>query len=174
MNIGFIGTGAIASAMVKALAGQGHQIWVSQRNEALSKALAEAYPEVQRAENAEIAGECDVVFLCLMAAAAREVLPTLDFKPGQALISVMVDVDLARCNPSRRKAGSIDITIPLPQIETGGCPLPCYPSADLVGQLFGAANPAFAVKDAKALNAHFAASASCPRPWIRWQRARPG
>ena len=159
MKIGFIGTGAIASAMVKALAGQGHELFVSQRSEAVSAALCETYPEVQRACNEEIANSADVVFLCLMASVARAVLPTLDFKPGQALVSVMVDVDLAALSSFAPEAGSIDITIPLPQIETGGCPLPCYPSARLVGRLFGPDNPAFAVKDARALNAHFAASA---------------
>lgn len=159
MKIGFIGTGAIASAMVKALAAQGHEMLVSERSTSTSQALAAAYEEVTRASNEEIAANADVVFLCLMATTAREVLPALTFKPGQALISVMVDVDLEALRGFAPEAASIDITIPLPQIETGGCPLPCYPSADLVGELFGPSNPAFAVKDAKALNAHFAASA---------------
>ena len=159
MKIGFIGTGAIASAMVKALAGQGHEMLVSERSQGASQALASAYADVTRATNEDIAASADVLFLCLMAATAREVLPTLTFRPGQALISVMVDVDLAALQSFAPEASSIDITIPLPQIETGGCPLPCYPNADLVGQIFGPANPAFAVKDARALNAHFAASA---------------
>ena len=71
----------------------------------------------------------------------------------------MVDVDLEALQDFAPDAASIDITIPLPQIASGGCPLPCYPSSATVSELFGAANPAFEVKDATALNAHFAASA---------------
>lgn len=159
MIIGFIGTGAIAAAMVRGLGGQGHDLRVSPRNSALAAQLAGEMEEVSIHENAAMAQDCDVVFLCLMAGVAREVLPTLSFRPGIRLISVMVDVDLATLTSFATEAASIDITIPLPQIATGGCPLPCYPGNETVVAVFGPQNPSFAVKDERALNAHFAASA---------------
>ena len=159
MKIGFMGTGAIAAAMVRGISGQGHEIWVSERNAALSMALAAECGDVTRHSNEDIAANSDVVFLCLMAPVAREVLPNLAFRPGQNLISVMVDVDLESLQSYAPAAASIDITIPLPQIASGGCPLPCYPSNATVDRVFGSANPSFVVKDMRALNAHFAASA---------------
>ena len=159
MKIGFIGTGAIAAAMVRGLSGQGHDLRVSPRNAGLAAQLSEELADVSIHENAAMAQDCDVVFLCLVAGVAREVLPNLDFASGVRLISVMVDVDLATLQSFAPEAASIDITIPLPQIATGGCPLPCYPSNETVDAVFGPQNPSFAVKDERALNAHFAASA---------------
>ncbi len=159
MKVGFIGTGAIASAMVRGLVGQGHEIWVSARGEATSKALAAEFAEVHRASNDRIAEGCEVVVLCLMATVAKQVLPSLSFGPGVRVISVMVDVDLATLRGFAPEAASIDMTIPLPQIASGGCPLPCFPRRETVADLFGPANPSFVVKDMRALNAHFAASA---------------
>lgn len=159
MKIGFIGTGNIAAAMVKGLTGQGHELWVSQRNAKLSQALSATYGDVSRHSNADIAAGCEIIFLCLMAPVARAVLPDINFPPGVRLISVMVDVDLKMLQDFAPGAASIDITIPLPQIAQGGCPLPCYPSDETVSSVFGAQNPSFRVKDMRALNAHFAASA---------------
>ncbi len=159
MKVGFIGTGAIASAMVRGIAGQGHEIWVSARGEAASLALAKEFTEVRRASNDDIAGGCDVVVLCLMASVAKQVLPSLSFGLGVRVISVMVDVDLETLRGFAPQASSIDITIPLPQIASGDCPLPCFPRRETVADLFGPANPSFVVKDMRALSAHFAASA---------------
>ena len=159
MKIGFIGTGSITAAMMRGLSGQGHQIWVSERNEALSKALEADLYEVTRHTNEYIAANADLVFLCLMASVAKETLPNLTFKFRQRIVSVMVDVSLEDLQSYAPEALSIDITIPLPQIVNGGCPLPCYPSTETVRTVFGPRNPSFAVKDMRALNAHFAASA---------------
>lgn len=145
--------------MVTGISGQGHDLWVSKRNARLSKDLADRFPDVTRVENDSLVQSCDVVVLCLMATVARAVLPGLSFRPGVRLISVMVDISIEDLKAYAPAAASWDITIPLPQIAQGGCPLPCYPNKTTVAEIFGARNHAFAVSDAQALNAHFAASA---------------
>lgn len=159
MRIGFIGTGEIASAMVHGLAGQGHQIMVSGRNADVAAGLAAAVPEVSIAENAEVVAGSEVVFLCLMADVARQVLPELVFHRGQAVISVMVDVPLDQLDSLCAPATDIALTIPLGAVATGGSMLPVYPESPALSALFGQSDTVIPVQSEQALNAHFAGSA---------------
>lgn len=157
-KVGFIGTGEIAAAMVRGLTGQGHQMLVSERGASTATELAHL-SDVEIASNQGVLDGADIVILCLLTDVANSVLPTLNFRADQRVVSVMVDVSLDvlihLCNPAQ----NIEITIPLPFVSTGGCPLPVYPKAEVVDGLFGADNPVFAVKSEAGLNAHFAATA---------------
>lgn len=159
-RIGFLGTGEIASAMLRALQGQGHSFLISPRNAAMAAALAEL-PDVRIAPNETVVAQSDVVFLCLMARVADEVLPGLPFRVDQAVISVMVDAPLARLRRLCAPATDIAITIPLPPIVDGGCPLPVYPPSPVLQALFGDRNPVLAQRDEVALQAHLGVSAIC-------------
>lgn len=160
-RVGFIGTGEIASLMVRGLAGQGHEILVSDRNADVAARLARTYPEVRVAPNVQVVEGADIVILCLLAKVADQALAGLPFRAGQSVISVMVDVGLARLQRLCAPATDIAITIPLPPIAVGGCPLPCYPASRALEGLYGAKNMVFAVRDETALNAHFGATALC-------------
>jgi len=160
-RVGFIGTGEIASLMVQGLAGQGHEILVSNRNAEVAARLALTHPEVRVATNAQVVEGADIVILCLLARVADEALTGLPFRAGQSVISVMVDVGLARLQKLCAPATDIAITIPLPPIAVGGCPLPVFPASVALEQLFGARNMVFPVRDEVALNAHFGATAYC-------------
>ncbi|MDW4548922.1 NAD(P)-binding domain-containing protein [Defluviimonas sp. D31] len=160
-RIGFIGTGEIAAAMVRGLAGQGHEILVSERNAEMAARLAVEVAGVSVASNEAVVAGSDTVFLCLLARVAETVLPGLPFREDQAVISVMVDVPLARLKALCAPATEIAITIPLPPIATGGCPLPVYPASPALQALFGSRNMVFPVRDETALNAHFGATALC-------------
>lgn len=161
MRLGFIGTGEITAAMVRGLKGQGHTILVSPRNAAVAATLAAEVPGVAIAPNEDVVANSDVVFLCLLARVAREVLPTLPFRADQSVISVMVDAPLATLRSLCAPATDIAITIPLPPITTGGCPLPVYPASPALDTLFGARNLILPQPSEAALNAHLGASALC-------------
>lgn len=160
-RVGFIGTGEIASLMVQGLAGQGHEIVVSDRNAAVAARLAAAVPGLRVAPNAQVVEGADIVILCLLARVADEALTGLPFRAGQSVISVMVDVGIAKLQKLCAPATDIAITIPLPPIAVGGCPLPVYPASRALEQLYGAKNRVFTVRDEVALNAHFGATALC-------------
>ena len=160
-RVGFIGTGEIASLMVQGLAGQGHEILVSDRNPQVAARLALTYPEVRVAANAQVVEGADIVILCLLAKVADQALAGLPWRAGQSVISVMVDVGLARLQSLCAPATDIAITIPLPPIAVGGCPLPVFPASKALEDLFGAKNRVFEVRDEVALNAHFGATALC-------------
>lgn len=158
-RIGFIGTGEIASAMVRGLAGKGHRICVSERNAETAHALAAEIPEVSIARNQEVLDNSDVVILCLLKSVAGAVLPDLRFRDGHSVISVMVDVTNATLHDWCAPARNICTTIPLPFVAVGGCPLPVYPASEALETLFGADNLILPQTSEDALNAHFAASA---------------
>lgn len=120
MRLGFLGTGEITAAMVRGLQGQGHAILVSPRNAATAARLAAEMPGVTVApDNAAVVEGAEVVFLCLLAHVAEEVLPALPFRAGQSVISVMVDAPLARLRALCAPATDIARCIPLPPIARG-------------------------------------------------------
>lgn len=160
MRVGFIGTGEITAAMVRGLQGQGYTILVSPRNAATAATLAEL-PGVSIAPNEQVVEDSDVVFLCLLARVAEEVLPTLPFRADHTIISVMVDAPLATLRTLCAPATDIAITIPLPPIADGGCPLPVYPASPTLAALFGDRNLILPQPSEQALNAHLGASALC-------------
>lgn len=161
MRLGFLGTGEITTAMVRGLAGQGHSILVSPRNAATAAMLAAEVPEVTIAPNDAVVAQSDVVFLCLLAKVAEGILPNLPFRADQSILSVMVDAPLAKLQALCAPATDIAITIPLPPIATGGCPLPVYPASPILDALFGARNLILPQPSEAALNAHLGASALC-------------
>lgn len=158
-RVGFLGTGEIASAMVQGLAGQGHTILVSERNADIAAGLSDAFDDVSIAANTDVVGDSDIVVACLMAATARVVLPDLPWRSDHAVISVMVDVPCADLATMCAPAIDIALSIPMPFIARGGCPLPVYPDSSAVRTLFGDRNIVLPVVSEAALNAHFVASA---------------
>ena len=97
MRVGFLGTGRIAAALVDALAPAGHQIELTRRGRATSAALAERHPRVAVHDDPQaVVDRSEVVFLCLMAATAWELLPKLQFRPEQEVVNVMCDAPLPR------------------------------------------------------------------------------
>lgn len=159
MKVGFLGTGHLAAPMARALAGKGHSVVVSRRNEAVSAGLARDHGAIGVAENQEVIDRSDVVFLSLRAEVARAVLPNLKFRSGQTVISVMAGVTLAELAEFCAPAVRINLTIPLPFIESGGCPLPVFPASPELEALFGGENQVLTVPSEAALTLFFAATA---------------
>lgn len=159
MNVGFIGTGEIAAAMVHGLEGKGHSIFLSERNRDVAADLSAEVAGVSIHSNQDVLDKSDVVFLCLMADVARDVLPTLTFREDHRIVSAMVDVDLAALGELCAPATEIAITIPMPFIASGGCPLPVFPESAALRELFGEDNNIIPLTEEAAMNPHFAASA---------------
>ena len=77
--------------------------------------------------NEAVVAASDTVFLCLLAGVAAQVLPAQPFRAGQAVVSVMVVKPLARLRTLCAPATDLAITIALPPVSQGGCPLPVFP-----------------------------------------------
>ena len=92
MKIGFIGTGAITTAMVEGLCQADHlpaDIVVSPRNMKKAEKLAARFDNVRIAGNNQVvADECDCVVLAVIPQIAQSVLGELHFRRKQKIISV--------------------------------------------------------------------------------------
>ncbi|GGG70054.1 hypothetical protein GCM10011415_17000 [Salipiger pallidus] len=158
-TIGFIGCGTIASAVVEGLAPDGHRILVTPRSKAHASRLAAAHENVEIAEAAAIVAACDVVFLGLMAEHAPGILGGLPFREGQNVISFMAGAGLGDVAALVAPARAAAVMMPFPGIATGGTPLMMLGDEALVGDLFGAKNTLFPLKDEAELSAYLSAQA---------------
>lgn len=161
MRIGFLGCGKIAEPMVRSLSRRfaDTRIYVSTRSESISGRLTAELDNVRSGGNQWVVEQSEVVVLSMLAGVAREVLAGLEFGAEQKIISVMADISLDEVGQLVAPASEICLTVPLPFIETGGCPLPVFPESREVTRLFGDENPVIVLADEGAMGPHFAATA---------------
>lgn len=159
MRIGVIGCGTIASAAVHGVAGDGHQITVSERSASHALALADAYENVTVADNQGVVDASDVIFLGLMAEVASEVLGKLAFREGQRIVTFMAGATLEQADGLVRPAHAVAIMMPFPGIAYGGTPVMMHGDAELVREIFGVRNSVFALKNADEMAAYLCAQA---------------
>ncbi len=159
MNVGFVGTGRITRRIVRGLDHREHSITVTRRNRSVSNELAAENSAIEIVDSPqEVVDRSGVIFVCLAADTARQVLPGLSFKPDQAVISVMAGVPLDELRSVVAPANEICMTIPMPVIEQGGCPLPVYPASQALATLYGQRNPVIPVASESALEPFWAVS----------------
>ena len=159
MQLGVIGCGTIASAVVRGIAEDRHSITVSRRGSAHANALAEAYENVRIADNQAVVDASDVIFLGLMAELAPDVLGALRFRENQRLVSFMAGATIEQADAMVRPARVVALMMPFPGISTGGTPLLVQGDTELVGQLFGARNSIFPLRDGAEMAAYLCAQA---------------
>ena len=88
----------------------------------------------------EVVDESDVIFLAIMEDITENVLRSISFSKDQTIISFILGVNLQTLQTLCAPARDIAITIPLPMIENGKCPLPVYPANKKLLELFGSDN----------------------------------
>lgn len=159
MIVGFLGTGRIAVPMVKALARNGHQLLVTERNRRVSEDLARAFDSVSVRSNRDVVESSEVVVISLRAAVARQELAALPFRPEHKVISVMAEIGLKEIAGVIGETRELCVTIPMPFIDAGGCPLVVYPESPVLAALFGGENTIIPVPSEAAIRPHFAATA---------------
>jgi pyrroline-5-carboxylate reductase len=93
MKLGFVGTGAMTSAIVTGLGFaslRAESIWLSPRNPVLAEDLARRFENVSVASsNQEVLDKCETVVLAVRPQIARKVLSELRFRPDHHVISIM-------------------------------------------------------------------------------------
>ena len=120
MKLGFIGTGALSSAIVtglKSLPGETTPVVLSPRNEEIAAGLAARFPDVRvAADNQAVLDDCDTVMLAVRPQIAREVLPLLRFRPDHHVVSLIATFS---CNEIAAMVGPVKrVTkaLPMPMI----------------------------------------------------------
>lgn len=159
MRIGVIGTGTIATAVVRGIANDGHTIVVSKRSASKAAELAADFDNVRVADNQDVLDRSEVVFLGLMADQAPDILGALTFRPDQHVISFMAGATLSETAVLVAPANASAIVMPFPGVAQGGSLVMMQGDEALVTEVLGRRNRVFALGTAQEMQAYIAAQA---------------
>jgi pyrroline-5-carboxylate reductase len=163
-DLGILGVGEIAEAVVTGLCAEGDvapSILLSPRGRPRSRALASRYQSVQVAEdNESVVRRSRVVLLSMRPQDADAVLRDVAFSPGQAVVSVIAGVPIARLRELAAPATALARAVPLPAVARRQGLTAIYPPRHEVQALFDRLGGTIAVEDEGALDALSAATAT--------------
>lgn len=132
MNLGFIGTGGITTAIVTGLCTcdtPPESIWVSPRNREKSAALKATYPSVQIGKtNQEVVDQCDMIFLAVLPQQKEEILSVLDFQEEQIIVHLLAGTTVDEVRSLVYPAHDIVRAVPLPCTAIHVGPVAIYPA----------------------------------------------
>jgi len=141
MKLGFIGTGALTSAIVvglKSLDGDPVSVVLSPRNEEIAAKLASRYPNTRvAADNQEVLDDCDTVMLAVRPQDAHQVLPELKFRRDHHLISLIATLSREEIIGLTAPASRVTKALPMPMIAQRLGATIIYPPDQDVAALFG-------------------------------------
>jgi pyrroline-5-carboxylate reductase len=160
VTYGLLGVGEIAAAIVTGLClDDPPTIVLSPRNAARAAALADRHPSVSvAADNQTVIDSCDVLVIALRPEDGRTVLPTLDFRPGQPVISLLAGVSIDELAELVAPATDLARAIPLPPVARRTGVTPVHPATEAATALFDRLGGAAVVEDIRAFEAMSAAS----------------
>ena len=139
MRLGFVGTGAITSAIVTGLntGGGGDTILVSPRNAETAAALAAKFPSVTvAASNQAVLDGSDVVMLAIRPQVGTGVLSELRFRADHDVISLMAITPLEQVRAMVAPARTVTRAIPLPLVADRCGPTPIFPPDQTAASIF--------------------------------------
>jgi pyrroline-5-carboxylate reductase len=163
-HLGIVGVGAIAEAIIVGLC-EGEDaapsIHLSPRSAGRARRLAARYPSVQVADgNQAVVERADVVLLCVRPQDAPAALADLEFRPQQAVISVIAGVPV---DALRRTVGPPEVlvrAIPLPAVARRAGLTAIHPPHEVARAIFDVLGSVIAVDDERALDALSASTAT--------------
>ena len=128
MRLGFIGTGKITSSVITGICTSKisfQKILISRRNKNISRKLKKRFRKVYIAKsNQEIVDKCNWVFLAVTPKVGIKILPKLNFRSNQKIISFISTINIAQLKKIVKKRAKIVRAIPLPPISLGKGPVP--------------------------------------------------
>ena len=149
MRLGFLGTGAITSAIVTGLDSAGgarHSIRLSPRNAEIAADLAARFRGVSVASsNQNVLDESEVVLIAVRPQVAGNVLSELRFRADHHVISLVSGFSLSRVSDLVSPAGGVARAVPLPSAAKRRSPTAIYPRDNRTAELFDSLGAAFAV-----------------------------
>jgi pyrroline-5-carboxylate reductase len=164
MRLGFVGTGAITSAMVTGLRSSDthvDSIQLSPRNLAIATDLSRRLPGVSIASsNQDVLDSSETVVIAVRPPVARRVLSELRFRFDHCIISVVSAMSLRSLSELTVPATRITRATPLPSTARRIGPTAIYPPDPTVVDLFSAIGTTFAVESEDQFEAMCAATAT--------------
>jgi pyrroline-5-carboxylate reductase len=140
MNLGFVGTGKIASSVITGICNSKipfKKIVVSPRNRIIAQELSKKFKKVIIAKNnQEIINSCNWVFLSITPKIGEKIIGDLKFRSTQIIISFISTITLAQLKKKIKVKAKIVRAIPLPPISLKKGPIPIYPPNKIVKNFF--------------------------------------
>jgi pyrroline-5-carboxylate reductase len=153
MNLGFIGTGKIASAVITGISNSNikyKQIIISSRNKRIALYLRKKFKKVTISKsNQEIVDNSDWVFLSVTPSVGQRIIKDLKFKSKQIVISFISTITLSQLKKLIKKKIGIVRAIPLPPISLKEGPIPICPPNKKVKAFFNKLGSTVEIKNEK-------------------------
>ena len=156
MNIGFIGTGKIASSVISGISSSKikyKKIIVSPRNKKISLSLKKKFKKITIAKNNdEIVKNCKWIFLSITPKVGNKIIKKLKFRPKQIVVSFISTITLKELKEMIKEKLDIVRAIPLPPISFKQGPIPIYPPNKKVKNFFDNLGSTIEIKNEKLSN----------------------
>ena len=153
MNLGFIGTGKIASSVITGISKSKisfKKIIISPRNRVVAKDLKKKFKKIIIAKNnQEIVDKCDWIFLSVTPTVGKKIIKNLKFKSKQTIISFISTITLTQLKKAIKVKAKVVRAIPLPPISLRKGPVPICPPNKQVKKFFNNLGTTVEIKDEK-------------------------
>tara|TARA_B100001027_G_scaffold121637_1_gene84029 strand:- start:57 stop:815 length:759 start_codon:yes stop_codon:yes gene_type:complete len=153
MNLGFIGTGNIVSDVITGVSKSKisyKQIIISPRNKKKAHYLKKKFKKIKIAKNnQEVIEKSDWVFLGVLPQIGENILPKLNFKKNQTVISFMSTTSYSKLKKLIQKKTIIIRAIPMPPIRFGKGPVAIFPPNKKVKYFFDKIGTTIEIKNEK-------------------------
>ena len=153
MNYGFIGTGNIVSDVISGINKSKikyGKIIISPRNKKKAFYLRKYFKrDVIAKDNQEIINGADWIFLGVLPKVGEEILPKLEFRSKQTIVSFMSTTNYSKLKKLIKKRSVIIKAIPMPPIRLGKGPVAIYPPNKKVKSFFNKIGTTIEIKNEK-------------------------
>ena len=153
MKLGFIGTGKIASSVIRGICSSKisfTKILISSRNKKISSNLTKKFKKIViEKNNQEIVDKCNWVFLSITPAVGKKVIKELKFRSNQTIISFISTITLTELKKKIKVKAKIVRAIPLPPISLKKGPVPICPPNKKVKEFFNKIGTTVEIKNEK-------------------------
>ena len=131
MNLGFIGIGNISSDVVTGICNSKisfKKVILSPRNKKKSINLKKKFKKIYIAKtNQEVVDKSDWVFLGVLPEVGEKIIPKLNFRSNQIVISFISTINYSKLKKILKKKINIVRAIPMPPVSLGKGPVAIYP-----------------------------------------------
>ena len=168
MNLGFIGTGKIASSVITGICKSKikfNKIIISPRNKKIAKNLKKKFKKIIIAkDNQSVINESDWVFLGVLPKVGDKILPKLRFRNKQIIVSFMSTTNQIKLKKLIKSKSIIIRAIPMPPIRLGKGPVAIFPPNRKVKSFFDKIGQTIEIKNEK-LSKNFWATSGMMAPF---------
>ncbi len=153
MNLGFVGTGKIASSVITGICSSQisfKKIIISHRNKKVSQKLKKKFKKIVIVkDNQKIIDNCDWIFLSVTPTVGNKIIKDLKFRPKQTIISFISTITLSQLKRAIKVKAKIVRAIPLPPISLKKGPVPICPPNKRVKNFFNKLGTTVEIKNEK-------------------------